>query len=1194
MRKLRVALLGRFYVRSELGPIELQTSAAGLMAYLALSHGRPLARARVAGALWPDLSDARARANLSTVTWRLRQALNGHGYSNVVRSSMESVALDPEACDIDTQNFVRNSPGPGSYALSLEALAQAVRALELYRGDLLEDWDVEWCQLEREELRQRHLHTMRAVAEGFERRGRYDLALQHVRKAVRTDPLDEAAQRILIRSLYRNGDRAAAVDQFNRFADLARSELGVEPDEATIALLNEIKRLPSSRRSSATAKPRDCSLIRPEIVPLVGRVAERQQASVLLDDALAASGGALLVVGEAGVGKSKLSSWIMEEWAARGGAIAQGRCLEFDEPIPYQPLLDALGSYLDGRDLSEFVRRDDSTRHVPTIEGSLGTNAGVDANPASLWPVGKLQLFNWLKAGLEDATRRRPVLLVIEDLQWADAGSVDFLTYLLDRAKSMSLVVVMTSRPAGNRVNHALDVERLSRYSTAVLRLGPLTEEETNTLVRSLLEASETPAELASWLYVETEGNPLFVIETLRLLEQKADLSLDAQNRIRYSNDIVHFRSRLSIPEGVRTALQQRLRLINPPSLRMAGIASVLGRSFDEELLRMTAGTGENRLSRAVGDLLGAGIFERENAGYRFTHDKIRAYCYESLSVGVRRIYHARAAAALAQVPDVPIHRLAWHQLCAGHWHLAAASWSRAGDQAREIHAYEEALRAYRHAISCLKKDETSDDEAKDLGEIGLLIKSDEMLSVLGRPMERREILEQIGVLCGKTLRAPLQAVWLIRRALLEEHVGNFVLASNLASRAWFIARSDKDRTLEIEALRVMAWALNRAGRHRRSLKISRLALKKMGDADSLTKITTLWQAASACIALCDYAAASSYLQLARGASNRSGDTREYPLILTAEAVICRMTGNPQTSRASLLKALQLASEAGARITGARARIHLTTLDALEGKLGDALCGLRRASVESRLASYTRTHVSCLNEVAHSIGRIMGNYSWARHAIALALSLFEPADSLYLSTMLLSSRAQLLLDEGRLPDALAAVNEVLQQFKSEQPSGDHYQESLVIRGAIWLQMGNLGNALVDLEAARDLQERNGYRVLLSDTLTYLALTHAGLGESNRALSTSEEAVRVLTEIGYANYQPQRIFWHHYLILEMFDRSPRLQYLERAVEFIETQASSLSRAQARRLRQEVRLNREILVAWERHRQPLQQTAGALSS
>ncbi len=1198
MEKLRVLLLGQFSVHLAQTSPALKAGPASLLAYLALFQGRPLGRARVAGALWPDLSEGRARANLSTVAWRLRRDLSAQGYpGRIIRASPESLELDSKICDVDVQDFRRESNALGMHALSIEGLARAARALELYRGDLLEDWDFVWCQLDREELRQHYYRMLRGLAEGFEQRGRYDLALQYVQKAVSVDPLNESTQRILMRILHCAGDRTAAVSHFRRFADLARSELGIEPDGETMALLSEIKRTDPILAPGSSMEAREFPPIRPDAAPLIGRSKERQQAADLMDAARTGTGGAMLILGDAGIGKSKFVNWSMEEWVTRGGHVVQGRCIEFNEPIPYQPILDGLGSYLNEKDLFGFAKRAGGTRQMPSLVDAAERNVVGERNLAWSWPAGKLRLFNWLTTILGDVTRQHPLLILIEDLQWVDAGTVDFLSHLLDRAKSMKLAVLLTSRFTAGGARHTINMERLGRYCAEVIHLGPLSEVETTKLVGCLVDPNGASPKLASWIYAETEGNPLFVIETLRLLQQRGDLRAPDRSLIENPKDPASFGLGHDIPEGVRSAIHQRLRLIAPAARRIAEIASILGRTFDEELLCVIAATSENRLSRAIRQLLHAGIFERENAGYRFTHDKIRAFCYESLSVAARRTYHARAAAVLALAPGVPPHHLAWHRHCAGQWYLAVPSWVQAGDKAREVHAYEEALQAYRHAISCMRRDGTRGTEAGAIEEISLLVKLDEVLAILGRPTDRREVLDHIGGICRRTLNPSLQVIWFIRQALLEEHIGNCHLAANLARRAWALARATRESAMEVEALKVLAWALNRAGRHTRSRLVSQILLRKMGDADSPTKASALWQVAAACIAQGEYANGSYYLRLAKDALNRSGYSSEYPLVLIGEAIVSRVMGKPQESRASLLRALRLARASTDRITIARASIHLVTLDALEGKLAHALWRLRRTSADSRSAGLTRTYVACLNEVAYSVGRLIGNYPWAWSATDRAMGMFEPLESRDMLTMLRSSQAQLLLDESRLEQAISVASEVLRQFNCGRSSGSsnrHYQEALTIRGAAFLQIGDLPCALADLEGARDAQFQTGERLLLVDTLSFLSHAYAENDDSGRALATSEEALRLLAEIGYANYQPQRIFWHHYLILEMFDRLPRLHYLERAVEFIEAQASSLSRAQARRLRQGVRLNREILGAWERYHQPLRQTADALSS
>jgi len=130
-------------------------------------------------------------------------------------------------------------------------------------------------------------------------------------------------------------------------------------------------------------------------------------------------------------------------------------------------------------------------------------------------------------------------------------------------------------------------------------------------------------------------------------------------------------------------------------------------------------------------------------------------------------------------------------------------------------------------------------------------------------------------------------------------------------------------------------------------------------------------------------------------------------------------------------------------------------------------------------------------------------------------------------------------------------------------------------------MGRLEDAVRDLEQARGVQTEMGDHLILVDTLTYLAMAYAKKGEADRAQVTSEEALRTLAENDYASMQPQRVFWHHFLILEGVGRQPRMHCLEQAVKFVEEQASTLSSAQRQRFCRQVALNQAILETWDKY-------------
>ena len=1178
MRALQICLFGRFAASTHRGTVELGEREAQLLAYLALHSDDRVSRVQAAGAIWSDHSDRRARANLSTALWRVRGALSKSDCPpNLVRVSAASLALDVQNCDLDIEDFRRDAPGSTASAISFEGLARAVHAIHLYRGDLLADWDLEWCRLEREELRRHYLTTLRLLTERFERRGRYDLALQFAQKAVAADALDEGAQRSAIRLLSHVGQRTTAIAQFNRFAQLVRDELGVDPAEETVALLGEIRRAPHEQRRAEPTNPW-AAPISTEGLPMVGREEECGGLLRLMDQTVDGAGGSALILGDIGTGKTRLVTWAVEEWASRGYGIGLGRCIEFNEPVPYQPLLDALGAEMDDRDVTRLMS--DSDRNTQLCRNDESVPASRDDGGIALhWSTRKQSAFARLTARLGDKTRARPLLLVVEDIQWADAGTVDFLIYVLEHARRMRLTLLLTSRP-GSSPRHSRTLERLRRHCSTSLRLSPLSRAETTRFIEMLLGEDQVSPWLADWIHDDTEGNPLFVLETMRLFQQR-NMARDFTSRaVRRPRALEPNVDRQEIPEGVRAAVEQRLALLDIGSHQVAQIASVLGRGFDEELLDLVIGARGNKLAKALGQLVRTGIFERESTTYRFTHDKLRAVCYEGMPLRAKRAFHARAATALGQMPDVPLQRLAWHQHCAGKWSLAATTWERAGDHAMNVFACEDALSAYRHAISCLRRVSGLDAQAKGTTEMELFLKLDAVLAALGRPAERASCLERVRELCERRYLDKFRPTWYLRRASLEEHVGNFRAASSLSRRAWFLAKILGDEQVEAEALRSLAWALNRSGRHERSAAVSRLALRRLENARSPALVATLWQAAAVHIKISEFSTALAYLDRAENLANALGLVRELYYTSGARAVVDKWTGRIHASRAGFARALQLASEACDRIGQARALFHLATLDAFQGELGASLRKLRKAITLSRSTGYTRTHLACLNNVAYGTGRLLGNYRWAWKAVSHALQLAETSGSRHLAPLCKDSQVVLLIEQGRSQEAMVLTEEVLKLLRHEKETMGPNQESITRRGVIWIQLGEFRKAVGDLELARERQVAMGERLILVDTLTYLAIAYGRIGDP-RALGTSEEAIRLLTEIGYANMQPQRIFWHHFQILESLGQTPRLPYLRQAVEAIEAQALTLSRAQQRRFRAEVSVNRTILEAWEHH-------------
>ncbi|MDR7420129.1 MAG: AAA family ATPase [Armatimonadota bacterium] len=1174
--KLDLRLFKKFVASRDDVEVELQNTQAQLLALLALNLGSTLSRQRAAGLLWPDLPEARARANLSTVAWRLKCALSAKTFAaNVFRSTDKEIWLEPDNVRCDVAEFLKDTPVPGARSGSLEALTRAVGAIELYRGDLLEDWDFEWCGADRQHLRERCLEILAAVSEGFERRGRPDLALPYVKRALVVDPFNESLQRGLIRLHARLGDRATAVSHFRKFSQLVKDELGVEPDHETVMLVEEIRRSPVAFQESQRHGGLD-PLLRSNRVPLVGRQSERQSVVRALESGLGGKGRSVLLVGESGVGKSRIAEWTLEEWIARGGITAHGRCIEFNEPVPYQPILDALGRFVSLKDMEQVAPVQPDVLGVHAVSLADESPASSESRERPQHP-GRLRLFAWLRDRLGQIAADRPLLLVLEDMHWADTSTIDFVAYISEHCRRLRVVLLVTSRSAAPRRAYQQDLNRLMRHATDICTVGPLSQSESAELVRSLLGRTQVDAETLFRIHRETEGNPLFIVETLRLMQQnhwQEPRESTASMRSPDETDALVFQS-------VRALIEQRLALLSGDGLNVAGIASVVGRSVDPELLGAIARMNENKLSKAIAELLAHGILDRDRTRLRFSHDKIRAVCYERLSPQARRGLHARCAHVLAAFSDNSSHTLAWHQQSAGQWSLAASSWRDAADRAREVHAYDEAARAYENALVSTRRDRTVSAASKAANGFGILHEYATVLAVLGRPKERARALAEMGRLCDKYPRETARAAWLVQRALLEDHLGNHSLAVAVARRAWSIVCLERRKEDEPRALRVLAWALNRASRPRRSLAVSRIALRKVGTAASVERARILAEAASALVKLYEYTTALAWIREARICLAEIGHEPDASISI-AEAMVRRWVGDLIGARRSAQEAVQLTRETGNPSLEGRGLYQLATISSLEGRLGTAIPVLRRARLLLRAAADSRMFAACLNEVAYGIGRQIGNYGWAWAASELALR--QQHGGAYGVAAYRDSQAQLLVDQGLIQEARVKISEVLGCLEQSFRFTTQHLESLARRGAILLQLGEIDQAYADLSTAAAEQRSRGERLLLPNTLTYLALVYAERGDAEQAIATSDEAISVLTAVNFANHQPQRIFWHHHLLLTRFGREPRLPPLHRAVELVEAQAATLSNAQQRRFRREVPLNRSILEAWRACGQP----------
>ncbi len=686
--RLRVLALGDLMVEVDGQPVDRIAShrARSLLAWLAVHPGlHP--RSRVAGVFWPDVLEESARSSLRTTLATLRRELGGSA-ARAVSSSRESVGIEPCAeVQIDAQAFEQH--------LSRGELEEAVA---LCRGDLLADLDDDWVNEPREQHRHRLLSVLGALAEEAERSGDLDTALGRTREQVALDPLSEEAQTELVRRLAATGDRAAALAAYQAYSDRLRRDLGIAPSAACRQLVDQVR---SGEAAHSPRAPLPAMLARAEPAPIVGRDAELEQLRAALARAAEGNLCAVLVTGEAGSGKSRLAAEFASEAHASGADVWAGRCFE-DSPAPYGPFVEALRHRVNKDALPALPgwAEEELSRLLPEL---VVFDATMQA-PASDPVEARYRLFEAVVAVVAQASDRARILLVLEDLHWADRSTLLMLAHLTRTATSSPILVLGTARdgepsPEGlaTLVGELAHDRRLVRVA-----LEGLSEAEVGELASAWL-TDERPTGLDAQLHARTDGNPLFVEELLRDAEDSGRMSEVGMAP--------------GVPAGVREVIGQRVDRLGKRCADTLALAAVLGHEFDLRELEDAAARPVDDLVESLDAALDARLLQEaggDGRHYRFSHDLVRETVYGNLSAARRSLLHLRAADAIERLhADDPkrLPELARHLADAGPAgdpDRAVGYLLSAAEQARRGWATTEAIALYNRALALIPEDDKS------------------------------------------------------------------------------------------------------------------------------------------------------------------------------------------------------------------------------------------------------------------------------------------------------------------------------------------------------------------------------------------------------------------------------------------------------------------------------------------------------
>jgi tetratricopeptide (TPR) repeat protein/transcriptional regulator with XRE-family HTH domain len=443
---------------------------------------------------------------------------------------------------------------------------------------------------------------------------------------------------------------------------------------------------------------------------LVGRTREVEALRAKLQGALAERGGLVLLAGEPGIGKTRLLEELATEAEQRQMLVLWGRCWESEGAPPFWPWVEILRGVVHSR-ASAVLRAElgSGAPHLAELAPEVRERLpDLPAAPPLEASEARFRLFDSVTTALQNVSRSQPVLLVLDDLHWADKPSLLLLEFLLQYIGGARVLIVGSYRDTDLDSHHplteALGSLRRERAFDSMPLTG-LTVSAVDELVNACLDQPlPSGSALAQALWHATEGNPLFVTEELRCLIQDNRLPRDTDDR-----DAGRWAVDLGLPQGVRDVIGRRLSQLPQTTNRLLTVAAVIGREFEVATLEQSSGLDERGMDAALDEAQTARVIEelpRTLGRYRFTHALFREALYAELPARRRMRLHGDVAQALERVYahelDAHLAELAYHygeaQAQLGTERLVHYS-LLAGERALESKAYEEAAAHFQRGL---------------------------------------------------------------------------------------------------------------------------------------------------------------------------------------------------------------------------------------------------------------------------------------------------------------------------------------------------------------------------------------------------------------------------------------------------------------------------------------------------------------
>jgi DNA-binding SARP family transcriptional activator len=665
---------------------------------------------RLIDELWGEAPPSAATSSLQAYVSNLRRVLEPdrppRTSPSVLVTAAPGYSLRVPAEQVDAIRFeqlveqAREELAGGEAATALASFEQA---LGMWRGDALADFTYEPFAA----ALVGRLHELRAAAEEGRveaqlRTGDVDGALATLGRLVPADPLRERLRALQIRALYGAARQADALRVYDEARRLLADELGVEPGTELQSLHRQV--LAHDPELDPATAPALTPLMTPAThdradglrrgSAFVGRLGALAELRAAADEARSGHTRIVLVEGEPGIGKTALVEELSSQLAATGVPTYWGRCHDDEGAPPLWPwvqLLRALGVAAD--DLAPHVRS-----ALASLLPELGPATGVDLMP----DAARFRLYDAIREAIVARTIDRPVALALDDVQWADASSLRLLQFLSVELREAPVLMVATLRDTevgGDGALAALTAEAARQPGVERLRLAGLTEHDVAELLGATTDVdADDLARAAASVHRRTSGNPFFITELVRLMRSERRLVASGAGEP-------------DVPTAVGDVVRRRVHRLPDDVQTVLGVAAVIGRQFDLDVLAHACGLDAERTLEAMeAALVTRIVVEDAPTRFEFAHAIVSETLYADLAPARRMQLHGRVAAAIetSRTNDVELHA----RELARHFSLGPASGSAhvvhyarvAAEEATRRMAYEEAALDWRLAHTALER----------------------------------------------------------------------------------------------------------------------------------------------------------------------------------------------------------------------------------------------------------------------------------------------------------------------------------------------------------------------------------------------------------------------------------------------------------------------------------------------------------